>query len=687
MRKPLAAIAAFVMAVMPLAAHSQGRGFTADDMVNLARVSEPQLSPDGKTLLYVLRETDRTANRGRTDLFMLDVSRAGAAPVRLAADPASESNPRWSKDGKQIWFLSSRSGSSQLWVMQADGSSIRQVTNSPVDLGGFAIAPTGDRVAFWADVFPQCTDLACTRDRLAASAKSPETGQVYDRLFVRHWDTWKNGTRSALFTQALDGSGKVTGDPVKVSRGLDGDVPSKPFGGAEEVTFTPDGKSLIFTLREAGTSEPWSTNLDLFRVPADGSAAPVNLTADNKATDTHPLVSPDGKSLVYLAMRRPTFEADRQYLMVKDLATGATRTVGENWDRSIDSFAFTPDGKAVVARAGDTGTTRLFRITLDKGEVTALTTGGSAADFAVGPRRIVFAWHDLKSPADFYQLTGRSSAPQRLTSVNAERLAGIAMGATEQISFPGWNNQTVHAWVIKPANFDPAKRYPVAFLVHGGPQASFSDQWHYRWNAQVYAGAGYAVVMVDFHGSTGYGQAFTDSISQDWGGKPLEDLKKGLDAALARSPWMDANRMCALGGSYGGYMMSWIASQWRDRFKCLVNHAGIFDNRAMYYSTEELWFVEWEHGGPYFANPDQHEKHNPVRFADQWITPQLVIHGLKDYRVPYTQGLAIYTALQRRGIASRLLIFPDENHWILKPANSVQWHSEVLRWLDQWTKP
>jgi dipeptidyl aminopeptidase/acylaminoacyl peptidase len=672
-----------LLATHTAAAQTQKRALTPDDLVNLNRIADPRLSPDGKTLLYQLRETDRLANRGRTDIFTLELTKSNAVPQRLATDPAFDGNARWSVDGARIFFLSTRSGSAQIWSMARDGSDLRLVPTR-IDVEGFELSPKGDQLAFWADVFPDCEDaIACTKERLDKRASIQQTGQVYDELLVRHWDTWRDGRKSQLFTLRL----APDAYPVRVSKGLFGDVPSKPSGGGEEIAWHSDGTRLVFALRAGGRAEAWSTNLDLYEVPADGSSPAVNITKANTATDTSPMFSPNGQMLAWLAMKRPTFEADRQALMLRDIKTGQTR--------SIESFVFEPEGESVIARAQDTGTTKLFRISLKTGAVEALTSQGSAADFALSSTDILFAWHNLQKPADFYRLPRLASgktpisktAPTQITFVNQALLAELEMGAHEQISFKGANNETVYAWVIKPANFNPAKRYPVAFLVHGGPQASFSDQWHYRWNAQVYAARGYGVVMVDFHGSTGYGQAFTDSISQDWGGKPLEDLQKGLSAALARFGWMDEARMCALGGSYGGYMMSWIASQWPDRFRCLVNHAGIFDNRAMYYSTEELWFVEWEHGGPYFANPQQHEKHNPVLYVDRWKTPQLVTHGQLDFRVPYTQGLSIYTALQRRGVPSRLLIFPDENHWILKPANSVQWHNEVLNWLDGWTKP
>jgi dipeptidyl aminopeptidase/acylaminoacyl peptidase len=661
------------------------RGMTATDMANLRRISAPTPSPDGNTLLYVLRETEMATNKASTDIWSLNLRQPKATPQRLTVDAANDNNPIWSVDGQRIYFLSSRSSVSQIWSMNRDGSDQARVTNYPLDVAGFQLSPDGARVVFWAEVFPECDTLKCTSDKFAARKLVQATGRIYDKLFVRHWDTWKIGTRSQLFTVKLN----APDAPVMVSKPLDGDVPSKPMGESNEIVFSPDSSTLYFALREAGVSESWSTNLDIFAVAADGNSPPRNLTPSLEGTDTVPRISPDGKSMAWLSKARAGFESDKKRLMLMDLASGTTREITRDWDRSVLAFAFSATGKTIIAVAQHLGTTPLWRIDIASGKVIQLTTGGSADAFALANKDIVFTRHDLASPADVYRMKQSGGNATRLTAVNADKLTDVTMGQPRQISFKGWNNETVYAWVIAPINYDANKKYPVAFLVHGGPQSSFGDQFHYRWNAQTYAARGYGVVMIDFHGSTGYGQAFTDSISQDWGGKPLEDLKLGWAAALKQFTWLDEDKACALGGSYGGYMMAWIASQWADEFQCLVNHAGVFDKRAMAYTTEELWFDEWENGGPAFAPgvADIIAKNDPVRFVDQWRTPTLVIHGEKDFRVPYTQGLGIFTALQRKGIPSRLLVFPDENHWILKPANSIQWHDEVLGWLDRWLQP
>jgi dipeptidyl aminopeptidase/acylaminoacyl peptidase len=669
-----------------IAAPAPSRAFTADDLVRLARLSDPQVSPDGRRVAYVLRETDMEANRGRTDLWLLDLDAAAgsarktdAAPRRLTQHPAADSSPRWAPDGRGLYFLSSRSGSSQVWYLGLAGGEAQPVTRLPLDVGSFEVSPRGDRLAVSMEVFPDCADLQCNVDRKAAQSKQKTSGQVYDQLFVRHWDSWKAGTLSQLFTLPIGADGKV-GAPVKVSGGVRGDVPSKPFGGEEDYAFSRDGSRLVFSARLADRSEPWSTNFDLYEVAADGSGAARNLTVDNPAWDAQPVFLANG-DLAWLAMERPGFEADRFKVMLRSARDGKLRALTGDWDRSVGHLGASFDGKRLLATADDIGQVALFEIDPATGVRTRLVGEGQVQAFAPASEGVVVAWASLGSPPDLH-LAARGKAPARLTSVNGDLLGARELAASEQFSFAGAEGTTVHGYVMKPQGWTPGKKYPIAFIVHGGPQVSFANHWSWRWNPQVYAGAGYGVVFIDFHGSPGYGQKFTDSISQDWGGKPLVDLQKGLEAALAKYDWLDGDRACSLGASYGGFMQNWIAGNWPDRFRCIVNHAGIFDQRTMYYTTEELWFTEWENGGPYYAKPQVHEKFNPADHVTKWKTPMLVIHGALDYRVPYSQGLATFTALQRQGVESRLLFFPDENHWILKPANSLLWHAEVIGWLD-----
>lgn len=661
------------------------RGFTVEDLVNMERVGSPAVSPDATRVIYTVRSTELEKNRGNTQLWMVDLRAAKPAPQRLSQHASSSSDPEWSPSGDAVYFLSARSGSSQVWRQPVAGGEPVQVTNLPLDVDNFRLAPTGDRLAFSLAVFRDCTDLACTKARLDAKEKDKATGKVYDRLFVRHWDTWGDHRNAVLFSAPLGADGKAGGEPVSLSGSLDGDVPSKPFGDREEYRFSPDGKTIVFSARIAGKTEAWSTNFDLYSVPAAGGAAPRNLTADNLAWDTKGTFSPDGRTLAYLAMARPGFEADRYQVMLMDVATGQKRKLAADWDRSAGNLVWRADGKALIVDAENVGQHSLFSIDVASGKVSTLIDQGAVGAYDLRRDTLVYTHANLQSGAQLFSMK-LGGKPKQLTRLNEERLKDVRWGDAEQFSFEGANGDTVYGYVMKPWNAEPGQKYPVAFIVHGGPQGSFGNSWSYRWNPQVYAGAGYAAVFIDFHGSTGYGQKFTDSISNDWGGKPLVDLQKGYDAAVKKFPWLDRSRDCALGASYGGYMMNWIAGNWSDEFKCIVNHDGVFDTRGMAYSTEEQWFTDWESGGPYFKVPENHERFNPVHHVNKWKTPMLVIQGDLDFRIPTAQALGTFTALQRMGVESKLLVFPDENHWVLKPANSVQWHHTVVGWLDQYLK-
>ncbi len=651
--------------------------FGVHDMLAMDRISDSQVSPDGRRIAFNVRTTDLEANRGRTDIWLVGTDGQGLR--RLTSHPAADFNGRWSPCGEWIFFLSTRSGSAQVWRIKVDGGEAQQVTRLPLDVGGLVVSPAGGTLAVTMEVFPGMSPEA-TAAKLEATAKGKATGRIYERIFVRHWDTWADGRRSHLFVIPAHG-----GEAKDLMPAMDADTPSKPFGGPEEIAFTPDGKGLVFTAKDVGREEAWSTDFDLYYVPADGSAAPRVLTEANQAWDTTPAFSPDGKTLAYLAMSRPRYEADRFRIVLKSWPDGEPRVLTEAWDYSVASFGWTADGKKLLATAPDKGQTSLFAIDAATGKAEKLVGQGTVGSFAPAGDGVVFERNDLKSPAEIYFLPP-GAGERAVTSINSAKVARARMGDYEQFQFKGWNNETVYGYVVKPAEFDPAKKYPVAFLIHGGPQGSFGNNFHYRWNPQAYTGAGYAAVMVDFHGSTGYGQAFCDSIRGDWGGKPLEDLKKGLAAALAKYPWLDGTRVGALGASYGGYMINWIAGNWSDRFKCLVVHDGNIDERAAYFETEELWFPEWDHMGTPWDNPQSYEKHSPVHFIKNWKTPTLVIHGGQDFRVVETQGMGAFNVLQRRGIPSKFLYFPDENHWVLKPANSILWHDTVIGWLDEWIK-
>ncbi|HSN56511.1 MAG TPA: S9 family peptidase, partial [Candidatus Sulfomarinibacteraceae bacterium] len=659
--------------------------FSVHDLVAMQRVADPQPSPDGTRVAFTVTTMDLEANRGRSDLWLAATDGSGAS--RLTADPASDSSPRWAGD-RWLYFLSARSGSSQVWRIAVDGGEAEQVTNLPLDVEAFQVGPGVKALYLGLRVFPECSDpMPCTVDQLDAEAERKTTGRIYDRLFVRHWDTWKDGRRAHVFRLALGEDGRPTGSPVDLMPGLDADCPTFPWGGPEDWTVSPDDRQLVFTAKVVdGSEEAWSTDFDLWLVPTDASAGPRKLTTTNRAWDAAPAFSPDGSRLAWLAMARPGYEADRFRVVVMDWPDGERRVLTEAWDRSPRALVWSPDGAALYASADNVGNHSIFRIDAGSGMVQALLTRHSNTSPRPLPDgRLLFSRDSLTSPAELFVRPADGSEPLQITDLNGERLAAIEFGPYRQFSFVGAHGDEVFGYFIEPVDRVPGRKYPLAFLVHGGPQGTFDDHWHYRWNPQVYAGRGYAVATVDFHGSTGYGQAFTDAIRGDWGGAPFEDLMKGLDEVLRRNSWIDPERVAAAGASFGGYMINWIQGK-TDRFAALVCHDGNLDELMAYYDTEELWFPEWEHGGTPWQNPQGYAKHSPIHLVGNWSTPQLVIHGALDYRVVDTQGIATFNALQRRGVPSRLLYYPDENHWVLKPLNSIQWHEVVLGWMDRWTR-
>lgn len=668
-------LAAAAAAIIP--SQLSARPMTANDMQSMHRLGAPEVSRDGHFAVFTLSTTDWEKNKRVNSLHVLDLDRPGAVPQPVSGAEKGH-DAIFGADGA-LWFLMPVGDTDQLFRMTIGRAPV-QVSNFVGDVGGFRLAPSGDRIIVWADRDLRCLDLNC-----AALPPKPKTGtgRTYAQLFIRHWDSWAEpGVRSRLFSFGISG-GKLDGGGIPLTGSLVGDTPSKPFGGAEEISVSPDGKTVFFALREAGRIEPSSTNLDIFEVPSDGSTPPVNLTMANQATDTLPAVSPDGRILAYAAMARPTYESDRLVLMLRDLKTNRVRPLTEGWDRSVGSIEWAKDGKSLLVTADDTLEHPVFRIDAASGRVTRLTGDGHFDNVRALPDGTVLAtMNSIAAPDDIYRI-GRNGKAQRLSDVNRDLLAELDPITLRKFSFAGANHDRVWGWTLKASN--APGRLPIAFLVHGGPQGSFSNSWSYRWNPRVFISPGYAAVSVDFHGSTGYGQAFTDSINRNWGGWPLEDLKLGLAYATAQDPQLDAGRACALGGSYGGYMMNWIEGNWPDRFRCIVQHDGVFDARAMAYETDELWFDEWEHGKhAYYEAPQEFERWNPVNYVEKWKTPQLVVTSEKDFRIPYTQGIAAFTALQRRDIPSRLLIYPDENHWVLKPKNSLQWYDEVFSWMGRY---
>ena len=662
------------------------RGLDVRDLQKLDRVSSPVLSPDGSTVVFAKRIVDADVVKASSSLWVRNLlTRDMAPPKRLTPEGWNVNSPSFSPDGKTVYFLSAKSGTQQLYAMPLVGGAPRQLTAFALDVASYKVSPDGTRVLFSTDTFADCkADFACTKKRLDDTAAKKSSGVVYDGLFVRHWDTWADGRRSRLFVAALpEGKAKPVSSATSLTDRLDGDAPSKPFGGADEYTWSPDGASVVAAIRVAGKGEAWSTNFDLYQVAADGSSAPVNLTASNPAWDTGPVFSADGKTLFYRAMKRPGFEADRFGLMAMDLATKQVREIAPSWDRSADGIVVSKDGATIYTTAQDVGQHPLFAVDVASGTAKPVVAEGSISAFDIAGDTLAFTRNTLKTGDQLFTSTLAGAPLRAITPSAQDVLKDVNFGDFEQFNFTGWNNETVHGYVVKPHDYVEGQKYPVAFLIHGGPQGSFGNGWSYRWNPQTYAGQGYAVVMIDFHGSTGYGQAFTDAISQHWGDRPLEDLQKGWAAAQQKYGFLDGDKACALGASYGGYMVNWIAGNWNEPWKCLVNHDGVFDTRSMGYVTEELWFTEWENGGTPFDKPENYEKFNPVNHVAKWRVPMLVVQGEKDYRVPVDQGLSTFTALQRKGIESKLLYFPDENHWVLKPQNSILWHDTVNAWLKQ----
>ena len=696
--KPLALLAASA-AILTTPAIAQdnsetARPMTARDLVTMPRLGGPSVNAEGELALYSVTLTDKEALTRSTTYRVKTLDTGEDVTLTL---PEGAHSPVFADNGR-IFFLAPGGRNSEgmqvfSGVYQSSGrlAQVYQVTRLNNSVGGFKVSPYGQSLAIYGNVPRECTTFDCSQ-ATPAYAPGPGSGMLFDGEdgFVRHWDTYETpGTFSRVFVFPLQnamaqGSGVAVDGPAGEGA-LVGDTPIQPFGGLEDMAWAPDGRTLYFAARQAGADEPTSTNTDIYSFTM-GETRPSNLTDANEASDGTPAPSPDGRSLAYLAMARPGYESDRQRIMLRDLATGQTRTLTEDFDRSFGSLAWTPDSRWIIATAQDVLDTPAFRIDPRDGTVSELNLlPGDEAHIGnvtpAGGTRLLFTRDSIAAPAELYFSENWNQAT-RLTDVAASRVASLAPVETRRFDFEGAGGDTVWGQITKPSN--ASGDLPAILYVHGGPQGSFNDGWSSRWNPRVLASQGYAVISVDFHGSTGYGQDFTDSINRDWGGKPLEDLQKGLAAALALDSQIDGSRACAMGASYGGYMMNWIAGNWPDRFDCLVQHDGLFDMRSFYYATEELWFPRWDFGGSYTQARDTYERWNPVNYVDNWQTPMLVITGEKDFRVPYTQGLQSFTALQERGVPSQLLVFPDENHWVLGPKNSLQWHDTVFAWLDRW---
>ena len=673
---------------------------SAKDLITTPRLGGLTTSPDGKYAVYQVVNTDPDSFERSPTFYLHDLTVPGAEPVELDFTMKA-SSLTFGPDGA-LYYLSAElpdpaveeTPYTRVWRVPVDETGVADEPIAVVDMpnkqiDGFKLSPTGNAVALWTSMSRKCFEYDCDDQ---TPAKNLGSGRLYegDEGFFRHWDRWiEPGIYNRVFLfEMLNGYAVGIGNPIdgiNADGGVTGNTPTMPFGGGEDIAWAPDGSGVYFVARDAGASEPTSTDLDIFFANRTG-VTPTPLTTANEAVDTAPTPSPDGKYLAYLAMERPGYESDRMVIHLRDLETGQTRALTKDFDRSFGSLSWTADSSAILATAADVLDTPVFRIDPKSGAVERLNlmAGHEAHIGNVTPLagdRLLFTRDSIGAPSELFLSDGLNQA-RPLTDVATTRMGAMASTVTTRFSFAGAEGNTVWGQITRLEN--QTGPIPAILYIHGGPQGSFRDGWSSRWNPRVVASQGYAVISVDFHGSAGYGQEFMDAINRDWGGKPLIDLQKGLEAALEVDRQIDGGAACAMGASYGGYMVNWIAGNWPDRFNCLVQHDGLFDMRSFYYSTEELWFPRWDFGGSYSEARETYERWNPVNYVDNWQTPMLVIAGERDFRVPYTQGLQSFTALQERNIPSQLLVFPDENHWVLGAENSLQWHNTVFNWLDRW---
>ena len=661
------------------------RPFTFEDMMALQRIGEPQVSPDGHWVSFSAVTVDIKANTRTPHLWVVPLT--GGGEKQLTSGVAGEDRPRWSPDGKHFAYISSQGGSSQIWVVDFDGAAgnltgePRRVTSISTEAEGELWSPDGQNILFVSSVYPDCKDDACNKARTEARASSKVKASLFTRLFYRHWSSYTGGKRNHLFL--VPASGGVARD---LTPG-DHDVPPFQLGGGDLYAFSPDGKEVAFT-SNISEVEATSTNNDLFVVPVAAGDTPKKIT-DNPASDSTPRYSPDGKYIAYLAQVRPGYESDRFRLMLYDRASGQRRSLTDNFDRWVGGFVWAPDSSRIYFVAEDNGEQPIYQIGVNGGEVRRLKRGtNDDLTITSDGKALLFTRMSVRAPNEIYvaELANnmRVGAARQLTHLNDSLLSQVEMPPLQSFWFTGSQKSRVQGFLLKPPNFDANKKYPVKFLIHGGPQGAWDGAWSYRWNPELFAADGYVVVMINFHGSTGW-QAFIDAINGDWGGRPYVDLMRGLDYVERTYPFVDKDRECALGASYGGYMINWILGH-TTRFKCLVSHDGTFNTESAYGTTEELWFPEWEFKGTPWTNRAMYRRWSPHLFAANFKTPTLVVHGQLDYRLDVSEGFQLFTTLQRLGVPSKMLYFPDEGHWVLKPQNSQLWYKTVNQWVDTWVK-
>src|SRR5438874_2058633 len=707
----------FAQTPSPSAPASAMHPFTFEDMMKLKRLDQPVPSPDGKWVVFSATDVDLEANTKISHLWIVPAN--GGESKRLSETPNHEERPRFSPDGKRLIWTSKATDPTQIWMCDFDSESgafagkPHQVTDISTGADDGIWSPDGKNIVFVSAVYPDCKDDTCNKQRDEELKKSKVKAKIFTRLFYRHWNAFTEFKRSHLFVVSADAnltalSGQVSegqqSGSALASRDLtpgDHDVPPFHLGGQDMYAISPDGQELAYT-SNIDEVEATSTNNEIFTVPMAGGT-PKKIST-SPGSDSTPLYSPDGKYIAWRSQARAGFEADKWRLFVQDRQSGETRDLTETFDRWVGSFTWKSDSSLIIFAADDRGGSELCAASPEgklfyPSELFSSTSSKTEIplhydDLVYFDHNLYFGLAQIDAPTEIWQVNGRigESYAQRgsvkmsgVTGMNHALLSQIDMQPVESFTFKGANNEEVQGFMVKPPGFDPNKKYPLKFLIHGGPQGAWGNEWTYRWNAELFVANGYVVVMINFHGSTGYGQKFTDSISGDWGGKPYVDLMKGLDYVEKTYPFIDKNREAALGASYGGYMANWLLGH-TDRFKCIVSHDGVFNCESAYGTTEELWFNEWEFGGPPWKNREKYRRYSPHLFADKFKTPTLVIHGQNDYRLDVSEGFQLFTTLQRLKVPSKMLYFPDEGHWVLKPQNSRLWYKTVNDWVDQWCR-
>ncbi len=656
---------------------AQTRNYTVEDLLKVRRVADPQISPDGKHIAFTVGDVNLDANRVINQIYVIGIE--GGEAKRLTNGDQSATSPRWSPDGKKIAYTTG----GQIWVMDDDGEHKEQITKISTDAASPVWSPDSKWIAFTSDVHPDCQDDDCNKRKDESAEKSKVKAHVTERLLFRHWNEWRDIKRTHVFVVSSRGGRARDLTP--------GDFDSPPYAAATgtDFAFSPDSTELAY-VRNPDTVEAVSTNSDIYLVPINGGQAR-NITSNKRGYDVGPVYSKDGRYIVYRSQATAGFEADRWRLIAYNRSTGTSSELARGFDQQVEEVVISPDSKLVYFTAGEHGKEPIFKVALAPGAPTKIISNVFATNVQMSAdgRTLIFLNSSIASPAEVYRANADGSGLTTLTHFNRDLMERAKLKPAEDVEWNGALGQKIHGFIVKPLDFDPAKKYPLVVLIHGGPQSAWNDNWGFRWNPQVFANSGYVVFAPNPRGSTGYGQQFVNEISGDWGGKVYTDIMNGVADVIRRNSFIDRNRIGAAGASYGGYMIDWIEghnSDPRFQFKVLVSHDGVYNLTSMFGATEELWFPIWEFKGTPWTNPTMYERWSPSNYVKNFKTPILIIHGELDYRVPIGEGLQLYTAAQRMGVPSKLLIFPDEGHWVLKPQNSQLWYHTVLDWLDKYLK-